>query len=82
MLLRGKSLELEQVRDAGRSVQQQQQEAEETHGRVVRERDAVIGQLQGALHARTQEAQVHTGSDRTGWINSRTASKMMQLCVK
>lgn len=66
VLLRGKSLELEQVRDAGRSVQRQQQEAEETQRRVIRERDTVIGQLQGALHARTQEAQVHTGSDHTG----------------
>lgn len=63
VLLRGRSLELEQVRHAGRSVQRLQQDSGERHGRVLRERDAVISQLQAALHARTQEAQVRTGSD-------------------
>nr|XP_046247378.1 myomegalin isoform X4 [Scatophagus argus] len=55
--VRAKSLELEQVCDAWRSVQRQQQDAEERQSRVLRERDAIISQLQGALHARTQEAQ-------------------------
>ncbi|KAM8744919.1 myomegalin isoform 2-T2 [Acanthopagrus schlegelii] len=57
VLVRGKSLELEQVCDASRSVQRQQQESEERQSRILRERDAIISQLQAALHARTQEAQ-------------------------
>ncbi|XP_074523720.1 myomegalin isoform X2 [Halichoeres trimaculatus] len=57
VLLRGKSLELQQVGDAWRSAQHQQQEGEERQSRVLRERDGIIAQLQGALHARTQEAQ-------------------------
>ncbi|KAM9409676.1 myomegalin isoform 2-T3 [Pholidichthys leucotaenia] len=56
-LVRGKTLELEQVCDACRSVRAQQQESEERQGSALRERDAIIGQLQAALHARTQEAQ-------------------------
>uniref|UniRef100_A0A3Q2P6V1 Uncharacterized protein n=1 Tax=Fundulus heteroclitus TaxID=8078 RepID=A0A3Q2P6V1_FUNHE len=54
-LLRGKALELEQVSDAWRSAQKQQREAEERQERVLRERDAVIDQLQAALLDRTQE---------------------------
>ena len=65
VLVRGKSLELEQVCDASRSVQRQQQESEERQSRILRERDAIISQLQAALHARTQEAQVQTGSTVT-----------------
>ncbi|XP_045906342.1 myomegalin isoform X2 [Micropterus dolomieu] len=57
VLVRGKALELEQVCDAWRSVQRQQQESEERQSRILRERDAIISQLQAALHARTQEAQ-------------------------
>lgn len=63
VLVRGKALELEQVCDAWRNVQRQQQESEERQSRILRERDAIISQLQGALHARTQETQVQTGSD-------------------
>ncbi|XP_069378805.1 myomegalin isoform X8 [Paralichthys olivaceus] len=57
LLLRGKAVELEQVCDAWRNVQRQQQESEERQSRSLRERDAIIGQLQAALLARTQEAQ-------------------------
>ncbi|XP_041646871.1 myomegalin isoform X3 [Cheilinus undulatus] len=57
VLLRGKALELEQVSDACRNVQRQQQESGERQSRILRERDAILSQLQGALHARTQEAQ-------------------------
>ncbi|XP_026198735.1 myomegalin isoform X2 [Anabas testudineus] len=57
VLVRGKTLELEQVCDAWRNVQRQQQESEERQSRILRERDAVISQLQTALHSRTQEAQ-------------------------
>ncbi|KAM3875832.1 myomegalin [Diretmus argenteus] len=57
MLLRGKGLELEQVCDAWRSVQRQQQESEERQSRSLRERDTLISQLQAALHTRTQEAE-------------------------
>lgn len=58
VLVRGKSLELEQVCDAWRSVQRQRQDGEEKQSLVLRERDAIIDQLQAALHARSQEAQV------------------------
>ncbi|KAM7012272.1 myomegalin [Tautogolabrus adspersus] len=57
VLLRGKALELEQVCDAWRNVQRQQQESGERQSRTLRERDGIISQLQGALHIRTQEAQ-------------------------
>ncbi|XP_078025176.1 myomegalin isoform X7 [Epinephelus lanceolatus] len=57
VLVRGKALELEQVCDAWRNVQRQQQESEERHSSGLRERDGIITQLQAALHARTQEAQ-------------------------
>ncbi|KAE8294668.1 Myomegalin Cardiomyopathy-associated protein 2 Phosphodiesterase 4D-interacting protein [Larimichthys crocea] len=57
VLVRGKGLELEQVCDAWRNVQRQQQDSEERHSRSMRERDDIISQLQAALSARTQEAQ-------------------------
>ncbi|XP_035862912.1 myomegalin isoform X8 [Sander lucioperca] len=57
VLLRGKALELEQVCDAWRSVQRQHHESEQRQSGVLRERDAIVSQLQAALHARTQEAQ-------------------------
>ncbi|KAL7397807.1 hypothetical protein ABVT39_028209 [Epinephelus coioides] len=57
VLVRGKALELEQVCDAWRNVQRQQQESEERQSSGLRERDGIITQLQAALHARTQEAQ-------------------------
>ncbi|XP_068445595.1 myomegalin isoform X2 [Clinocottus analis] len=57
VLVRGKALELEQVCDAWRNVQLQQRESAESQSSILRERDGIIGQLQGALHTRTQEAQ-------------------------
>ncbi|TMS20772.1 Myomegalin [Larimichthys crocea] len=57
VLVRGKGLELEQVCDAWRNVQRQQQDSEDRHSRSMRERDDIISQLQAALSARTQEAQ-------------------------
>ncbi|XP_029284953.1 myomegalin isoform X3 [Cottoperca gobio] len=57
VLVRGKALELEHVCDAWRNVQRQQQESGERQSSILRERDGIIGQLQAALHARTQEAQ-------------------------
>ncbi|XP_070410480.1 myomegalin isoform X5 [Nothobranchius furzeri] len=56
-LLRGKTLELDRVSDGWRSVQRQQRDAEDRQTRVLKERDAIIEQLQAALLARTQEAQ-------------------------
>lgn len=76
VLVRGKALELEQVCDAWRSVQRQQQESEERQSRILRERDAIISQLQAALHARTQEAQVQTGSGRIKICSSALFFKM------
>ncbi|XP_075342190.1 myomegalin isoform X8 [Odontesthes bonariensis] len=57
VLLRGKTLELQQVSDGWRSLQRRQQDGEDRQSRVLRERDAIIEQLQAALHARTEEAQ-------------------------
>ncbi|XP_056233549.1 myomegalin isoform X3 [Seriola aureovittata] len=57
VLVRGKALELEQVGDAWKNIQRQQQESEERQSRVLRERDAIISQLQAALYTRSQEAQ-------------------------
>ncbi|XP_062419631.1 myomegalin isoform X2 [Pungitius pungitius] len=57
VLVRGKALQLEQVCDAWRNVQRQQLESKERRSSILRERDAIISQLQAALHARTQEAQ-------------------------
>ncbi|XP_040895566.1 myomegalin isoform X2 [Toxotes jaculatrix] len=57
VLGRGKALELEQVSNTWRNVQRQQQESEERQSRILRERDAIISQLQAALLTRTQEAQ-------------------------
>ncbi|CAB1422575.1 unnamed protein product, partial [Pleuronectes platessa] len=57
LLLRGKAVELQQVVDAWRNVQRQRQQSEEMQSWSLRERDAIIEQLQGALLARTQEAQ-------------------------
>ncbi|KAM3620473.1 uncharacterized protein V6R79_024077 [Siganus canaliculatus] len=57
VLVRGKALEVDQVCEAWRNVQRQQQESEERQSRALRERDAIVGQLQAALQARTQEVQ-------------------------
>ncbi|KAI9523941.1 hypothetical protein NQZ68_022574 [Dissostichus eleginoides] len=57
LLLRGKALELEQVCDAWRNAQRQHQQSAGRQSGILGERDAFIGQLQGALHARSQEAQ-------------------------
>uniref|UniRef100_A0A3Q2E7M4 Si:ch211-242b18.1 n=2 Tax=Cyprinodon variegatus TaxID=28743 RepID=A0A3Q2E7M4_CYPVA len=56
-LLRGKALQLEQVSNAWRNVQTQQQDAEDMQRQILRERDGIIDQLQAALLARTQEVQ-------------------------
>ncbi|XP_056619879.1 myomegalin isoform X3 [Triplophysa dalaica] len=60
VLLRGKGLELEQVCEAWRSTQCVQREREDSHKRSLRERDALISQLQMSLHTRTKEAEEMT----------------------
>uniref|UniRef100_UPI00403A87FC myomegalin isoform 9 n=2 Tax=Danio rerio TaxID=7955 RepID=UPI00403A87FC len=60
MLLRGKGLELEQVCEAWRSAQGVHSEREESYMRSLRERDALISQLQTSLHTRTKEAEEMT----------------------
>lgn len=60
LLLRGKGLELEQVCEAWRNSQSVHREREESHMRSLRERDALISQLQTSLHTRTKEAEVNT----------------------
>ncbi|XP_050993943.1 myomegalin isoform X7 [Labeo rohita] len=60
LLLRGKGLELEQVCEAWRNSQSVHREREESHMRSLRERDALISQLQTSLHTRTKEAEEMT----------------------
>uniref|UniRef100_A0A4W5RHN8 Si:ch211-242b18.1 n=1 Tax=Hucho hucho TaxID=62062 RepID=A0A4W5RHN8_9TELE len=62
VLVRGKSLELEQVCEAWKSVQRHHEDREERHSRSLRERDTLISQLQNALHTRTNEAEDLTGA--------------------
>ena len=62
MLLRGKALEAQQVGEAGRSARQQQRESAERQALALRERDAIISQMQSALHGRSQEAEVRPGT--------------------
>ncbi|XP_055799834.1 myomegalin-like isoform X2 [Salvelinus fontinalis] len=62
VLVRGKGLEQEQVCEAWRSVQRHHADSEERHSRSLRERDALISQLQNALHTRTKEAEDLTGA--------------------
>uniref|UniRef100_A0A3P8Z0Q4 Short myomegalin-like EB1 binding protein N-terminal domain-containing protein n=1 Tax=Esox lucius TaxID=8010 RepID=A0A3P8Z0Q4_ESOLU len=57
LLLRGKGLELQQVSEAWTSLQRHHEESQERHIRSLRERDALISQLQNALRARTKEAE-------------------------
>ncbi|KAJ8409485.1 hypothetical protein AAFF_G00228860 [Aldrovandia affinis] len=56
-LVRGKDLELEQMSEACRNLQWLKQEVEERQGRSLRERDAIIGQLQNSLQTRTKESE-------------------------
>ncbi|KAG7271994.1 hypothetical protein CRUP_001554, partial [Coryphaenoides rupestris] len=57
VLLRGKALEVQQLGEACRSGRQQQRESSERQALGLRERDALISQMQSALHTRTQEAE-------------------------
>ncbi|XP_075996161.1 myomegalin-like isoform X4 [Genypterus blacodes] len=57
LLLRSGSLQVDQVCESYVKVQQQQQQNLLTQSDVLRERDAIINQLQGALQACTLEAQ-------------------------
>ncbi|KAJ8274460.1 hypothetical protein COCON_G00090850 [Conger conger] len=61
-MVRGKDLELEQVSEAYRKLQWLKQEAEECQGRSLRERDAIIGQLQNSLQMGTKEFEELTAS--------------------
>ena len=75
LLLRGRSLELEQVQESYTNLQQQQQEHEHRHVHALEERDAVIGQLQVALQAHAQESQVRTG------VTSRNPRRSNQVLI-
>lgn len=60
-LVRGKELELEQAAEAYRNLQWLRQQSEEKESNTLREKDAIISQLQAALQTRSQETQVrHT----------------------
>lgn len=73
--MRGKTLELEQVCDGWRNFQRQQHESEERQSRILRERDAIISQLQTALHSSTQEAQVQRGVH----VTKKLSHSLLQL---
>ncbi|KAM9435242.1 myomegalin isoform 3-T3 [Clarias gariepinus] len=62
VLLRGKSIELEQVSEAWRGSQRVQRECEDRHTCSTRERDTLIGQLQAALHTRTKDVEELTAA--------------------
>lgn len=57
-LVRGKELELEQAAEAYRNLQWLKQQSEEKERNTLREKDAIINQLQAALQSRSQETQV------------------------
>uniref|UniRef100_A0A3Q3LN11 Uncharacterized protein n=1 Tax=Mastacembelus armatus TaxID=205130 RepID=A0A3Q3LN11_9TELE len=57
-LVRGKELELEQAAEAYRNLQWLKQQSEEKERNTLREKDAIINQLQEALQSRSQETQV------------------------
>ncbi|XP_019712207.1 myomegalin-like [Hippocampus comes] len=56
-LVQRKELELEQAAEAYRNLQWLKQESEEKERSIFREKDAIIGQLQAALQARSKEIQ-------------------------
>lgn len=56
--MRGKELELEQAAEAYRNLQWLKQQSEERERNTLREKDAIINQLQAALQSRSQETQV------------------------
>ncbi|XP_047657569.1 myomegalin isoform X4 [Tachysurus fulvidraco] len=62
LLLRGKSVQLEQVSEAWRSSQRVQRECEDRHNSSLRDRDTLISQLQTTLHTRTKEAEEITAA--------------------
>ncbi|XP_060722828.1 myomegalin isoform X3 [Tachysurus vachellii] len=62
VLLRGKSVQLEQVSEAWRGSQRVQRECEDRHNSSLRDRDTLIGQLQTTLHTRTKEAEEITAA--------------------
>ncbi|KAG7316780.1 hypothetical protein KOW79_020321 [Hemibagrus wyckioides] len=62
VLLRGKSVELEQVSEAWRVSQHVQHECEDRHNYSLRERDTLINQLQTTLHTHTNEAEEFTSA--------------------
>uniref|UniRef100_A0A1A7XLT9 Phosphodiesterase 4D interacting protein n=1 Tax=Iconisemion striatum TaxID=60296 RepID=A0A1A7XLT9_9TELE len=56
-LVRGKDLELEQAAEAYRNLQWLKQKGEEKERNALREKDAIVNQLQAALQTRSQEMQ-------------------------
>ncbi|XP_030016824.1 myomegalin-like isoform X3 [Sphaeramia orbicularis] len=56
-LVRSKELELEQAAEAYRNIQWLKQQSEEKERNTLREKDAIISQLQAALQAHSQETQ-------------------------
>lgn len=59
-LVRSKELELEQAAEAYRNLQWLEQKSEKEEKNSLREKDAIINQLQAALQTCSQEMQVNT----------------------
>ncbi|MBN3312100.1 MYOME protein, partial [Atractosteus spatula] len=77
-MLRVKALELEQVSLSGKNLQWLKQEAEDKHSQSLRERDAIISQLQTSLLSRTKEAEELTAAllDRVSVGGSQLAEEL------
>ncbi|MCJ8743519.1 hypothetical protein PDJAM_G00094890 [Pangasius djambal] len=85
VLVRGKSVELEQVSEAWRGSQRVQRECEDRHDCSMTERDTLISQLQTALHTRTKEAEELTAAllSKVPLSSSEVAEKLKaQLHMK
>ncbi|XP_061151906.1 myomegalin isoform X4 [Syngnathus typhle] len=78
-LVRGKELELEQAAEAYRNLQWLKQQSEEKERSALREKDAIIGQLQAALQARSKEPQVDLTAALVGRVQAGAAEVVEEL---
>uniref|UniRef100_A0A3B3RRY6 Myomegalin-like n=1 Tax=Paramormyrops kingsleyae TaxID=1676925 RepID=A0A3B3RRY6_9TELE len=79
-VLRGRELELEQVREANKNLQWLKQEAEEQQVCGLKERDAIISQLRASLQSRAKEAEDLTAALLSkAVVDGRDALEELQL---
>lgn len=79
--MRGKELELEQAAEAYRNLQWLKQQSEEKERNTLREKDAIISQLQAALQTRSQEAQVTGTHTHTHSVSVLFSASSPTLCI-